>query len=157
MNITQHNTTWLCPISCYAILSYSILFYLTLSYQERQTALINASGEGHLEIVRLLLERGANIRAVMHVRTVQYSTTLYSIFFHLSNFLILSFSSSFYSDYSLTTYFDKFVCVRTHVHRRLYIDMCLTDHHPLSLTFNHSLVYLIIQFSHLFFIYLFTC
>ena len=38
--------------------------------QERQTALINASGEGHLEIVRLLLERGANVKAVMHVRRV---------------------------------------------------------------------------------------
>ena len=49
---------------------------MTYNTQERQTALINASGEGHLEIVRLLLERGANVKAVMHVRTGLSSSVL---------------------------------------------------------------------------------
>lgn len=41
--------------------------YFSHNVQEGATPLILAAAEGHIEIVRLLMEKGANIEAINHV------------------------------------------------------------------------------------------
>ena len=44
-----------------------VIFNVKSYYQDGMTALLWAADRGHIEVVRLLLDRHANIEAVVHV------------------------------------------------------------------------------------------